>query len=879
MQQPSPHHTESPSLSKDKGFIAFFRRNQQRLGLIFTLFVFILALFVCSSLVQEIDKKQLLEAFRGVSYHSIGFALLAAIISYLMIFGYEWSASHYAGVYEEVPLQTLLLGGLTAASIGNALGFSMLTGGSVRYRVYSRKGLSAISIIQMTVFASLSLGTALPPIAALMAFTDIQYSAKALHISNSLLIIIASLILIGYTVALVVVSFFITPEHPSKDSRLLNIGLTSLRVPSLRIVILQFIITFLDMIAAGTVLYALLPESISSVVPFGTFLTIYLLALATGVLSHIPGGLGVFEAILLAAFGDSVNMAGLFAALLLYRFIYVILPLLVSCLVLLVVEARRFANTRQAVKIASSIAPPIIALLVFVSGVVLLCSSIMPQTMGLENAFVVSSIFANISHLIASLIGGLCLIVAQALWRRLKIAWTLSICFLVIGSSLAILNALDWRLACSLAFLVCIMITFRETFYRPGRLFDIPCSPLNLVIIGCTIIFMLWLFLFVYRHVPHKVAFLWQIASDGDIPRAIRSIIAASLLLIITSIFWFVRGYSLKTTVPTDDELALALQIIEQSGQPQGNLVLGKDKSILFHPQQDAFIMYARHGRSLVALFDPIGNIDHRNELIWLFRDFCDKHHLRPIFYQVCPDSLSDYMDIGLANLKVGDEAILYLDKCNVMEMVDSSLPDILEQGIKHGLVLEVYEPSKAPFDQLNKVSQAWTSSKIGRSQVKGFSSGRFTEDYVENFRVAAIKQNDEILAFVCLLETQQNKWVSLDLGRAHPDAPKYVMEYLMITLIDYLQKQNVERLALGMVTQVQSGQGKKIPLAQRLGNLALRRGELFYGYQTARTLREKFQPTWEPRYMAVPAGLDPLIAWTDTAALVAGNLTALVKR
>src|SRR5699024_2971182 len=98
--------------------------------------------------------------------------------------------------------------------------------------------------------------------------------------------------------------------------------------------------------------------------------------------------------------------------------------------------------------------------------------------------------------------------------------------------------------------------------------------------------------------------------------------------------------------------------ILRSSDQPDGGLALTGDKALLFHPSGNAFLMYSRRGRSLVALFDPIGPPLQRAELIWQFRDLCDLHHARPVFYQVSGENLPLYMDIGLIALKLGEEAL-----------------------------------------------------------------------------------------------------------------------------------------------------------------------------------------------------------------------------
>ena len=134
-------------------------------------------------------------------------------------------------------------------------------------------------------------------------------------------------------------------------------------------------------------------------------------------------------------------------------------------------------------------------------------------------------------------------------------------------------------------------------------------------------------------------------------------------------------------------------------------------------------------------------------------------------------------------------------------------------------------------------------------------------------------------VAFANLLETDSRELASLDLMRVHPDAPKLTMEFLMLGLILHYKAQGHARFSLGMVPLAGLQPRRGAPLTQRLGALVFRRGEQFYNFQGLRRFKDKFQPDWEPRYLAVPAGLDPLVALADTAALIAGGLTGLVKR
>ncbi|MBO3276456.1 bifunctional lysylphosphatidylglycerol flippase/synthetase MprF [Pseudomonas schmalbachii] len=864
----APHSSMQRLLEK-------FSAYRQPITLAFTLLLFALALVACYHLLREIDPDSLHDAVLAVPTSALLGALGAAVIGFIILLGYEWSASRFAGV--KLPTPLLLTGGFTAFAIGNAVGLSILSGGSVRYRLYARNGVSAGEVARMTLFASLSLGCALPPLAALAALSDLGSAAQALHLPQWLVAVLAVGVLLFCGLLVIGIERRRLPEQPSPDSHLVRVARRTIRLPGLRLSLLQLLITALDVAAAATVLYLLLPEA----PPFGAFLLVYLIALAAGVLSHVPGGVGVFEAVLLAAFANQLGAAPLAAALLLYRLIYVVLPLIVACLLLLVLEARRALATSQALRVASGLAAPVLALFVFISGIVLLFSGATPtvDTRLEELGFLVPHRLIDASHFAASLIGVLCLLLAHGLRRRLSAAWALTLALLLSGAALSLLKGFDWEEASILSITALLLVVFRNAFYRRSRLLELPFSPLYLAAAVCVIGASVWLLLFAYQDVPYSHELWWQFALDADAPRGLRATLGSCLLLAAVALTWLLRAEPPTIHEPDEAELQRAARILSQSDQPDGGLALSGDKALLFHPGDDAFLMYARRGRSLVALFDPIGPAQARAELIWQFRDLCDQHHARPVFYQVRAENLPFYMDIGLTALKLGEEARVDLRRFD-LESKGKDMKDLRytwNRSQRDGLAIEFHEPGQAPLEELKAISDAWLGGKNVRE--KGFSLGRFTPEYLRHFRIAIVRHQGRAVAFVNLLETQGSELASLDLMRAHPEAPKMTMEFLMLGLILHYKAQGHARFSLGMVPLAGLQPRRGAPLTQRLGALVFHRGEQFYNFQGLRRFKDKFQPDWEPRYMAVPAGLDPLVALADTAALIAGGLTGLVKR
>ncbi|MCU1716722.1 bifunctional lysylphosphatidylglycerol flippase/synthetase MprF [Pseudomonas sp. 5P_3.1_Bac2] len=869
----SPSATEA---SKPARWLLRLSAYRQPLSLLITALLFALGLFACWHLLRELDPDSLRSALHEIPDWRLLAGVGATALSFIALLGYEWSACRYTGVRPS--LRGMAMANFCASAIGNAIGFALFTGGSVRYRLYSREKVSNADIARITLFASLALGCALPPLAALAALLNPSAAAQALHLSANLVLLSASAVLLASAAILVLLAKRRDLQTQTLGSVLIRLGKRRVRLPGLRLSALQLLITLLDVSAAAAVLYLLLPEA----PPFTAFILVYLLALAAGVLSHIPGGVGVFEAVLLAAFANQLGAAPLAAALLLYRLIYIGLPLLLACILLLANEAGRWLPAgRQAVRFTSGLAAPILATMVFLSGVVLLFSGATPASdTRLEYlSFLVPHRLIDASHLAASLVGVLCLLLAHGLHRRLSAAWMLTICLLIGGAGLSILKGFDWEEASLLLLTAGLLLLFRHAFYRPSRLLATPLSLSNLVASAGALAASLWLMFFAYQDVPYSHELLWQFAVDADAPRTLRAALASGVLLSLIALLWLLRPSPMVIETVTEEQLEQARDIVKASNQPDGGLVLTSDKALLFNPAGDGFLMFARHGRSLIALFDPIGPPQCRAELIWQFRDLCDLQHARPVFYQVRAENLPYYMDIGLTALKLGEEARVNLLSFD-LEQKSKAMKDLrytLSRGQRDGLQLHIYPAGQAPLDALEAISSAWMLGKNVRE--KGFSLGRFDTKYLQHFRIAVINFNGAPVAFANLLETSSKELASLDLMRVHPDAPKLTMEFLMLNLLLHFKDSGHERFSLGMVPLAGLQLRRGAPFTQRLGSLLYQRGEQFYNFQGLRRFKDKFMPDWEPRYMAVPAGLDPLVALADTAALIAGGYSGLVKR
>jgi uncharacterized membrane protein YbhN (UPF0104 family) len=331
--------------------------------------------------------------------------------------------------------------------------------------------------------------------------------------------------------------------------------------------------------------------------------------------------------------------------------------------------------------------------------------------------------------------------------------------------------------------------------------------------------------------------------------------------------------------VPTDDDLASAAAIIATQPSTAANLVFLRDKTLLFDQDRSAFVTYGVQGYSWVALGDPVGSPGRFNDLIHVFLEHCREFGSTPVFYEVGKEHLFRYVDAGLTAVKIGEHAHVDLRAFTLEGGGSRRHRQAMRRLAADGATFRVVSGVEVlcRMDQLREVSDDWLREKA--TAEKGFSLGFFDPDYLARFPIGLIEQRDRVVAFANLWPGAGKHELSIDLMRYHRDAPRDVMEALLVHLMVWGREQGYERFMLGMVPLSGVERSPIEPLWNRLGAFVYRHGEAFYNFQGLRAYKEKFGPEWEPRYLAYPGGLRLPRILADVAALVAGGYRRILAR
>ena len=322
---------------------------KQWMGAALGLVVLGLAIWGLKMIAGQVTVAEIMRDVRDTPTHLIIGAVLFTAMSYVVLVGYDWLATRHLGY--RLPWRTLAAASFASFTMSHTLGVTVLTGGTVRYRIYTRVGVRAADIAMIILLCGWTFWLGIVAVAGLGLVIAPDLATPFKNMAPSAERWAGAILLVG------TLSYLLLATLWRREFRVFSYRFF---IPDGRETLWQIGIGAVDLAFAGGALFLLLPDV--GVPGILTFLTIYAVAMVVGALSHSPGGLGVFEGVILLLM-PLAPKAGVLAALVLFRMIYTYIPFLLGLVVIAVLEwralrARRLAKRAEVSRLVLPVPPP-----------------------------------------------------------------------------------------------------------------------------------------------------------------------------------------------------------------------------------------------------------------------------------------------------------------------------------------------------------------------------------------------------------------------------------------------------------------------------------------------------------------------------------------
>jgi phosphatidylglycerol lysyltransferase len=863
--------SRSPAEAPSAGAPPQRPRLPQWLGPAAVLAAFVLVAYLLQRELAHLHVRSVLAQVHAVARRALqaGFAFTAG--SYCALCGYDVLALRY--LRKRVSWARVLSASFIANAFGHNLGFGAFTGGAFRLRLYASSRLTATDVALVTGYSSLTTMLGLAVLAGISLLADPEHAASALHTVPNAARVMGAGLLAGAAGYLL----WCCSRRAGLEVR----GWL-LRPPGAALGTLQIVLGTLDLGCTAAVLWVLLPASAD--MGYVGFAGLFAAAIAAGLITHLPGGIGAFEAVMVFAL-PQVPTDALLGSLLAYRFVYFLVPLLVAALLFgaeeLSAQRARLAQARQrAAAFIAPVVPAVVGALTFIAGAVLLASGATPEIdtrlAPLEGLLPLAVV--ELSHLAGSIIGLALLILARALFRRIRAAYHITFWLLVAGGAASLLRGFDYEEAIMLGIVLVVLALGHDAFYRRASILEQRFTPTWAASLVGVVAASIWIGLTAYRHVEYRSDLWWTFAFDANAPRMLRASLVVSILTAAYLSLNLLRPSARRPSARAAPGIAEIRRVIERCDSTLAYAALAGDKRILFSDSGESFIMYQVRGRSWIGLGDPIGPQHEAEELVWRFRELSDRHGGRVVFYQTSAACLSLYLDLGLAALKIGEEARVPLSSLDLEAgAAGVELREIRRNAAREAVSFEVLPRESVPamLPALHRISQAWLEEQAAPE--KRFSGGRFSEAYLRHFPLALLCQRGAPVAFANLWITTGREEIAIDVLRIAPHAPAWAMDSMFLELMLWARTAGIRWFNLGVAPLAGLERDPLAPAWRRIGHLIFRHGEHFEDFEALRRHRAKFHPIWEPKYLVARGGLALPLVLVDVSALIAGGLKELI--
>ena len=830
----------------------FLKKNV--ISILKLLFVLLIILFVVVSITKEIKSVNLGETLlliRRFSGFSIVILFALGLIAVSSMTLYDFLIADYLNL-ELKPLVVFNISYL-ASSINNISGLGGLTGASIRSMLFKKSANSKgdITDYNLLLIPATSVGLSLGALISLIMYRYISDAFSPYSILHLAVILFVVYLIIYPFIDMIFYIIKKTDKDLHSKSRYI------LKFKLLFVSILEWALAF----TLFLVLIRNYNNSISIFIIFGVFT----LASIAGILSMLPGGVGSFDLVVLVGLQKyGLPTENILAALILFRVFYYLIPLLVGIVVTLIIQAQNQNSTIKLFKFerfqgimeqTSSITNLLLSILIFLSGIILLTSALLPSVS--DRIKIATKLLSfpvlHFSRQVSISIGVLLIAISKDIRMKVKKAYRLSWWLLLLGTIFTFIKGLDFEEAIFLLMVLILLRMSKTSFYRKSLPFD----WFSTIIISLTG----FVGVMIYTELSHsifldffKVQHLKNILTNGILHYRSNGIITY-LTLIGFLIFWEFT----KERIVSDeryeelDESKMKSFLENNTGSYQAHLVYLKDKHLFYASSHKVVITFEKSHSIIIALGDPIGDENYFGEAIVEFQKFIDEYGFKSAFYEVSDNLLSLYHQHGYYFFKLGEMALVELKDFNISSPSSRDFRNILSRFKRDGYEFELLEPNAIDgnlYAILKEISDEWLD---GRNEM-GFSLGSMDEQYLSRSQVGLIKhiETDKIIAFASLMSKyDKDKSTSIDLMRFRKEVPSNTMAFLILNLMLFLKEKDFEILNLGMAPLSNVGDEQNAHFKERVAHLIFKYGNNIYSFDGLRKFKEKFNPIWKDRYLA----------------------------
>jgi glycosyltransferase 2 family protein len=264
---------------------------------------------------------EIVTSVKGIPGPRLAAAVGFMAASYLTLTLFDYLALRYAG--HRLSWRRAALASFTALSLGHSIGFAGVSSGAIRYRFYARWGLDVEDVTKVVLFSGLTVALGLMTLGGSALLLRSGDAADVTGLGTGMVLALGA-VLLGLVAAYIAAAARMTAP--------VTIRKWVFRMPGVKLALAQ--------VGVGALNFALVAACLHQAVagfadvPYVTVATAYVIANTAALLAHVPGGLGVIEATVL----HMIPGEGLIGAVLIFRFVYFLLPLPIGAVSLIVSE-------------------------------------------------------------------------------------------------------------------------------------------------------------------------------------------------------------------------------------------------------------------------------------------------------------------------------------------------------------------------------------------------------------------------------------------------------------------------------------------------------------------------------------------------------------